>query len=114
MDAKILNQFEQEFQLTEQQKLKWCFSEDIGGVKESKNNLDRVAIIDEATGIITVEAGASLTQDLFVTAYVEGEGVEAARCVYGVKHIKLSKESSKPIKVKFTPTAQTISAETVD
>ncbi|MDU5510856.1 glycoside hydrolase family 16 protein [Enterococcus gilvus] len=109
MDAKILNQFEQEFQLTEQQKLKWCFSEDIGGVKGRKNNLDRVAI-DEATGVITVEAGASLTQDLFVTAYVEGEGVEAARRVYGVKHIKLSKESSKPIKVKFTPTAQTISA----
>lgn len=109
MHATVLDQFEQELALTGNQKVKWCFSKDIGGEKGRTTTLKQVTI-DEDTGEIKVQAGASLAQDLFVTAYVEGDNVEAERRVYEVKHVKLSKEDSQPVKVQFKPTETQVSA----
>ncbi len=100
MKAQVLDQFDQPFDAN----VRWKFSNTIDGFtpETSTDPLLHKVSINEHTGIITVEAGARLNQDLFVTGYLNNLVKETV-------HIRLDNSLSKPMKLLFNnPIVKTV------
>lgn len=99
MTAQVLDQFDQPFEAG----VTWRFSKDVQGYNPTTAAAVRPSgvSIDPATGVITVQAGAAVNQDLFVTAYVNDK-------VREVKHIKLSTAAPAAERVLFNSRPDTV------
>lgn len=101
MAATVLDQFDNPISATVQ----WKLSETIDGFTPTISNSAALkgVSIHPKTGVITVQAGADLTQDVFVTAYVNDK-------VKQTYHIRLSDEDSLPQRVFFNQNIETVDA----
>lgn len=93
LTAQATDQFDQPIQA----EVKWKFSQTIDGFltgEKSEPAQVQGVTIDENTGLVTVDSTAREGADVFVTAYVN----EVAKQTY---HVKLSKDPSAPLKVRF-------------
>lgn len=92
MHADVLNQYDEIMDA----EVKWKLSETIDGFTPTSSPSAKLmgVSIDEKTGLITVSAGADVSQDVFVTAYVND-------AVKQTRHIKLSADDALPSNVYF-------------
>lgn len=104
MSAVALDQFDQPIDAV----IQWKLSDTIDGFTPTKTEsavLKGVAI-NPQTGAVTVSSDADLTQDVFVTAYVNDK-------VKQTYHIKLSKEVGLPQRVLFEQGIDTVAPGSV-
>lgn len=101
MKAAVLDQFDKPIEA----QVKWKLSETIDGfTPTTAKDADLKGVsIDPKTGAVTVTSDADVTQDVFVTAYVNDK-------VKQTYHIRLSKDDGLPQRVLFDQGYDTVKA----